>query len=224
MKSYRFIVLFIIVFFFCNDASAQLFINEGSNKNYSAIADEYGEYPDWIEIYNSGTDTIHLLNYALSDDVNNPTKWTFPNIDILPGEYKVVFCSGKDKKPLASFTYVASANNYSPVVGWNTHNFITPLAWDGVSSLLINVCSYNSHGYTTNSVFNQTNTAYNSTMFTFQDGSPNICDAIYGTRVKTRPNLKLNGIVIGTGTVNNSPYDYPAPYGNWYWAAKNHQN
>ncbi len=32
--------------------------------------------------------------------------------------------------------------------------------------------------------------------------------------------MKLNGHAVGTGQVQNSPYDYPAPYGNWYWGAR----
>ena len=36
-----------------------------------------------------------------------------------------------------------------------------------------------------------------------------------------RPNIKLNDVIIGSGTQQNSATDYPAPYGNWYWAAKN---
>lgn len=38
--------------FFCLSAGkvcGQLIINEGSNKNYSTLADEHGEYEDWIE-------------------------------------------------------------------------------------------------------------------------------------------------------------------------------
>jgi hypothetical protein len=35
-----------------------------------------------------------------------------------------------------------------------------------------------------------------------------------------RPNLRINNVTIGNGTDQNSPYDYPAPYGNWYWASK----
>ena len=33
--------------------------------------------------------------------------------------------------------------------------------------------------------------------------------------------MKLNDIIVGTGTVQNSATDYPAPYGNWYWGARN---
>ena len=32
--------------------------------------------------------------------------------------------------------------------------------------------------------------------------------------------MRLNGIQIGDGNVQNSPFDYPAPYGNWYFAAR----
>jgi hypothetical protein len=203
------------------NAKAQLFINEGSNRNYSSLVDEDGDYPDWVELYNAGPDTVFLLDYALSDDPAVPMKWVMPNIYLLPGEFKTIFCSGKDRKPVTGFTNVLSETNYNAVVGWSNHQLTTPFYWDGVSSILLNICSYSGAGYTTNSVFNQSLTPNYSTIFTFQDGSPFICEAQYGNRVPLRPNLKLNNTILGTGTEQNSPYDYPAPYGNWYWAAKN---
>ena len=215
-----FFFLFFSIFFYSN-LKAQVVINEGSNRNYSSIADEDGEFPDWIELYNTENDTVTLLNYSLTDDISNPVKWVFPNIKLLPGQFKTIFCSGKDRKPISGFIYVASTDTFTPVVGWNTHALTTPFYWDGISNILINTCSYNSTGYTTNSVFNQTQTPYFSCVFAFQDGSPNICTTSYGTKVSLRPNIKLNNATIGNGVVQNSPYDYPAPYGNWYWAAKN---
>jgi hypothetical protein len=199
---------------------AQVVINEGSNRNYLLVADEDGEYPDWIELYNAGNDTANLLNYALSDKLSNPAKWVFPSVKLAPGEFKVVFCSGKDRKPVSGFINVVNTGTYNPIVGWNTHAFTTPFYWDGVSNVLINTCSYWSWGYTTNSVHNQSATPFLSTLFSFQDGSPAACFAGYGTPVYQRPNMKLNGHTIGNGTIQNSPYDYPAPYGNWYWGAR----
>lgn len=210
----------IISVLFINQLNAQVVINEGSNRNYSNIADENGEFPDWIELYNSGNQTISLYNYSLTDDNDEPAKWTFPNVDLEPGQYLTVFCSGKDRKPVSGFINVANDQSYVAQVGWNTHGFSTPFFWDGISNLLINTCSYSSVGYTVNSVFNQSPTTYWSTSFNFQDGSDASCYAAYGTRVKQRPNMKLNGRVIGTGQIQNSPYDYPAPYGNWYWGAR----
>nr|MBK9652479.1 CotH kinase family protein [Bacteroidota bacterium] len=221
MKCLPFKMLCLVFCSMLNLAYSQVFINEGSNRNYAAIVDENGDYPDWIEIYNAGIDTIHLLDYALSDDSANFTQWTFPNVQLLPGEYKIVFCSGKDRKPVSGFVNVLNETNYNPFVGWNDHTLTTPFYWDGISALLLNTCSYSSMGYTTNSVFNQTITPYNSTVFAFQDGSPFICQAQYGIKAKLRPNMKINNYIVGTGTQQNSPFDYPAPYGNWYWAAKN---
>ncbi len=214
-------ILLLVLFYSMPSAYGQLTINEGSNKNYSTIVDEDGDFPDWIELYNNGIDTVQLYNYSLTDDPAIPDKWTLPNIIILPGEYKVIFCSGKNRKPISGFVNVLNEINYNPSTGWNNHNLSTPFIWDGVSSILLNSCSYSSAGYTTNSVFNQSNTPYYSTVFNFQDGSPNICQAGYGTKSTLRPNIKFNTIVIGNATQQNSPYDYPAPYGNWYWAAKN---
>lgn len=221
-QNFRFhIFLFLVLILFHGFLNGQILINEGSNRNYLGIADENGEYPDWIEIYNAGTDTVNLLNYSITDDDAEPLKWTFPNVSIAPGEFRVIFCSDKDRKPVSGFINVANTGTFSAVVGWNTHVFSTPFYWDGISNLLINTCSYSSTGYTTNSVFNQSITPEFSTVFSFQDGSPWACSATYGSLVKQRPNMRLNDVVVGTGSVQNSPYDYPAPYGNWYWGARN---
>ncbi len=214
-------ILLLVLFYSTPTAFGQLSINEGSNKNYSTIVDEDGDFPDWIELYNSGIDTVELYNYSLTDDPAIPNKWTLPNIIMLPGEYKVIFCSDKNRKPISGFVNVLNQINYNPTVGWNSHTLSTPFIWDGVSSILLNTCSYSSAGYTSNSIFNQSNTPYYSTVYNFQDGSPNICQIGYGTKSTLRPNIKFNTTTIGSSTQQNSPYDYPAPYGNWYWAAKN---
>ncbi len=199
---------------------AQVVINEGSNRNYTTIHDEDGQYPDWIELYNSGSDTVQLYGYSLTDDPTNPSKWIFPNVTLAPGQYKIVFCSGKDRKPVTAFKQVLNTGTFKAVTGWNTHELTNPIYWDGTSNILLNICSYSNVGYTTNSVFNQTRKPYVTTLFAVQDGSPYICTTQYGYRSDVRPNIQFNGIAIDTGHIQNSPTDYPAPYGNWYWAAK----
>jgi hypothetical protein len=202
-------------------ANAQLVINEGSNKNFSNIKDEDSDHPDWIELYNNTADTINLYNYSLTDEVSIPNKWIFPAVNIAPHGFMKIFCSSKNRKPLSGFQQVLNTGSFTPVVGWNTHEFSEPFYWDGVSNVLINTCSFNANGYTVNSVFNQTATAFRSTLFSYVDYSADACGHTNGTPVNQRPNLKINGHIIGTGNINNSPYDYPAPYGNWYWSARN---
>ena len=59
----------IILLAICSaNLQAQLVINEGSNKNFNVILDEDDEPEDWIEIYNSGSYTINLDGYSLTDD------------------------------------------------------------------------------------------------------------------------------------------------------------
>jgi CotH kinase protein/Fn3 associated/Lamin Tail Domain/Secretion system C-terminal sorting domain len=215
------IVLYILLVTICKITQAQIVINEGSNKNYSTIADEEDDYNDWIEIYNYSTTAVDLFNYSLTDTTSKPTQWRFPHYNLPAGGYKVVYCSGKDYFASLPFNQVQIANNFSAVVGWNNHNLSTPYYWDGVSNLLINVCSYRSAGYTKNSVFYQTSTPFNSTTYGYKDNNDGACSLAKGTTVSQRPNLKINGQIIGTGTIQNGPNDYPAPYGNWYWSAKN---
>ncbi|UCD51442.1 MAG: lamin tail domain-containing protein [Phycisphaerales bacterium] len=51
-------------------------------------------YPDWIEIYNGGDQTIDLAGWYLTDDPNALEKWACPSVRIEPGEVFLVFASG----------------------------------------------------------------------------------------------------------------------------------
>jgi len=106
------------------EITAQVVINEGSNKNYLSYKDEDGKYPDWIEIYNPGSDTVHLAGYSLTDDISAPSRWVFPNVSLAPGEFKVVFCSGNDRKPVTGFKHVLTASTFKAVPGWNIINSV----------------------------------------------------------------------------------------------------
>ncbi|HUR31268.1 MAG TPA: CotH kinase family protein [Saprospiraceae bacterium] len=74
----------------CN-STLTLAINEFMASNETTIADESGEYEDWVEIYNYGTETITLGDLYLSDKKDNPVKWQFPDISIDAGEYLLVW-------------------------------------------------------------------------------------------------------------------------------------
>lgn len=68
-----------------------LVINELSADNASIAPDEDGEFDDWIELFNNSEENIALLGYHLSDDADNLTKWTFPDVSIAPGEYLILW-------------------------------------------------------------------------------------------------------------------------------------
>lgn len=81
-------------------AQNNLIINEVMGSNFDYFPDEDGTYADWIELYNGGNEAINLNNYGLSDNAQNPLKWSFPEYFIQPNEHLLVWASGKDRKPL----------------------------------------------------------------------------------------------------------------------------
>ncbi len=86
---------------FTTDAPAPpvlIAVNEVMASNSSTIADENGDFSDWIEIFNYGTQSYNLEGYGLSDANGNPFKWTFPNVSIAPGQYMLIWASGKNRR------------------------------------------------------------------------------------------------------------------------------
>src|ERR1043165_4422378 len=77
-------------------ASAQVVINEYSCANTSQVADNFGEYHDWVELYNAGSTSVNLTGYHMSDNAGNPTKYTFPSGTLAPGAFIRMICSGRN--------------------------------------------------------------------------------------------------------------------------------
>jgi hypothetical protein len=74
-----------------------LVINEFMASNESTISDEWGEYDDWLELYNSSNSSIDLSGFYLSDNLEIPEKWQFPNgVSIGAGSYLLIWLDGDD--------------------------------------------------------------------------------------------------------------------------------
>ena len=68
-------------------------INEFLASNKSGLKDSFGEYSDWIEIYNDGNETVNLKDFGLSDNPEKPFKWRFPNTNLFANGYLIVFAT-----------------------------------------------------------------------------------------------------------------------------------
>ncbi|MBM3846420.1 MAG: hypothetical protein FJ405_09060, partial [Verrucomicrobia bacterium] len=86
-------------------ASPNLLLSEVMLVNTKTIPDEDGEYSDWIEIFNPGSNHIDLLNWSLTDQRSNLTQWRFPSTNIGPGEFLLVFASGKNRRMPGAFLH-----------------------------------------------------------------------------------------------------------------------
>ncbi len=83
---------------FCTEASAQVFLNEVCADNETILVDQFGNFSDWIEIYNASDNALSLQDYQLSDDPNSTSPWLFPDLTIAPKSHLLVFASGADEK------------------------------------------------------------------------------------------------------------------------------
>jgi hypothetical protein len=85
-----------------NEAIAQsvpdIAINEVMASNSSTIADDDGDFSDWIELYNTTNQSINLEGYGLSDNFNNTFKWVLPDITMAPGSFLLIWASGKNRR------------------------------------------------------------------------------------------------------------------------------
>jgi hypothetical protein len=82
-----------------NAPVANLVISELLASSARGLKDEDGEASDWIEVHNLGAAVASLAGCTLTDDADDAAKWVFPAVTLPPGQYLVVFASGKDRRP-----------------------------------------------------------------------------------------------------------------------------
>ncbi len=69
-------------------------INEFMASNQRSLADEHGEYDDWIELYNTDTKPINVHGMFLSDDPAISTRWMLPDTTIAPKGFLLIWADG----------------------------------------------------------------------------------------------------------------------------------
>ncbi len=79
---------------------AALVLSEIQAANRQSLPDRDGDTPDWLEIHNTGPETVNLDGFHLTDAPDDLERWTFPSVVLEPGGFLVVFASGKDRRPL----------------------------------------------------------------------------------------------------------------------------
>lgn len=85
-------------------------INEVMASNASTIADEFGEYDDWIELYNAADVPIDLSGYYLVDKDDAPRYWSLPALTIAPGEFLLVWADGEPEQGPLHSNYSVNAS------------------------------------------------------------------------------------------------------------------
>ncbi|MDY6875009.1 MAG: CotH kinase family protein [Chloroflexota bacterium] len=97
---------------FCPDLKTPLTVNEFMADNTSTIADEAGDYDDWIEIQNgSGTLAWDLGGMYLTDDLSDPTRWQIPTSTLVsPGGTLLLWADGEEGEGMLHTNFALDAD------------------------------------------------------------------------------------------------------------------
>ena len=113
-------LLFALVCFMTQMSFGQLVINEIMASNSNSVPDNTGKFSDWIEIYNSSSNSIDLNEYYLSDTKDHLTKFRLSsvnnNLTIPPKGFLVVWCSGIAANGNLHTSFALSAESESVVL------------------------------------------------------------------------------------------------------------
>lgn len=71
-------------------------INEIMSINSSTVADQNGEFDDWIELFNLSANNIDVSGYYLSDKSSNLLKWQIPSGTTISGNGYLIIWADKD--------------------------------------------------------------------------------------------------------------------------------
>jgi len=111
----------------CDDSSTepeavgQLFINEFLASNDSSSSDEFGDFDDWVELYNETNATIDIGGMYISDDPLDPNPWQIPlslsQLTSIPaGGFLVLWCDEEPEQGPLHVDIKLSANGESIVL------------------------------------------------------------------------------------------------------------
>ena len=66
---------------------SDLVVNELMTSNANNVSDAFGEFDDWVELYNNGSYPIELGGKYLSDNLSNPGKFALPEGTLAAGDW-----------------------------------------------------------------------------------------------------------------------------------------
>jgi len=103
MKQARYLILFFLFLSF-SFVKAQVVINELMSRNLSHHYNEDFNFEGWVELYNSGTESVDVSAYYFSDDSNDLLKWKIKTDGLLePKQFVVIYFNELDEDNFVSF-------------------------------------------------------------------------------------------------------------------------
>ncbi|MGB0929860.1 MAG: CotH kinase family protein [Chitinophagales bacterium] len=73
-------------------------INEFMVSNNETLMDEFGEYDDWIEIYNAGNTPVYMGDKFLTDNLSKPDKWQLPDVMLASKDFLLIWADNQPEQ------------------------------------------------------------------------------------------------------------------------------
>jgi hypothetical protein len=93
-------LIFPILLYSCEKAAdpsgGDILINELLPVNTTIVADQDGEYDDWIELVNLSSSNKDISGYYLSDNKDHFSKWQIPSGTAIPGNGYLIIWADDD--------------------------------------------------------------------------------------------------------------------------------
>jgi hypothetical protein len=116
-------------------AGETLFINEIMAKNLTTLADNFGEYEDWLEIYNPNNYAVNMSGYYMSDNPEVRNRWVvpsaFPDSVTIPAQsWLLYYCDGDNGQGVlhANFS-LSNGGEYAGLFSPDGFSLIDEVQW-----------------------------------------------------------------------------------------------
>jgi CotH kinase protein/Lamin Tail Domain/Secretion system C-terminal sorting domain len=107
-----------------------LVINEIMASNSTTMADQDGEFDDWIELYNNSSIPVVLDGYSLTDNAANITKWSFPvGTTIGANDYLIIWADEDVNQAGLHSSFKLSASGESLILSNNSLSVVDELSF-----------------------------------------------------------------------------------------------
>lgn len=107
-------------------STPELVISEVMSANRSTLVNQAGQFCDWVELYNAGSEPVSLSTLYISDDTGDRMKWQLPDITLAAGERTVILCSGSSA-PAGEANFALTRGGCTVVVSGAVGNVIAEL-------------------------------------------------------------------------------------------------
>ncbi|MDA7502320.1 CotH kinase family protein, partial [Chitinophagales bacterium] len=116
-------------------ADQSIVINEIMASNSTSVQDEAGEFEDWIELFNTGTEAVDLTGWHLTDNTNLYSKWEFPAGTTLgAGEYLIIWADEDSSEELLHANFRLSSSGESVLLINGDQELVDKMSYEDLAT------------------------------------------------------------------------------------------